>query len=46
MINKVGVVMNIKERRNETKAYDLVILAADLGFTPVKVSSRFMDRLH
>lgn len=35
--------MNIKERRKETKAYDLVTLAADLGFTPVRVSSRFIS---
>ncbi|WP_278452459.1 toprim domain-containing protein [Thomasclavelia spiroformis] len=35
--------MNIKERRNETKVYDLVTLAADLGFTPVRVSSQFIS---
>lgn len=33
--------MDVKERRLKTKQYDLLILANDLGFTPVKISQRY-----
>lgn len=33
--------MDIKNRRIKTKNYDLISLAIDLGFTPVKISQRF-----
>ena len=33
--------MDIKNRRKKTKNYDLISLAIDLGFTPIKISKRF-----